>query len=147
MNANNIVYEITKENGKTGTIGTVVESIVERALEDKVIKKGKKFPSGFVEMTTTDYPLWNAYAAAGMLAAINVNIGAARAAQGVPATILYYNDLLEHETSLPASTTAARWVFPSVCRSSATRSMVAVAPVCSTVTTSLPSTPRASSSQ
>jgi methyl-coenzyme M reductase beta subunit len=101
LNANNIVYEITKENGKSGTIGTVVESIVERALEDKVIKKGKKYPSGFVEMTTNDYPLWNAYAAAGMLAAINVNIGAARAAQGVPATILYYNDLLEHETSLP----------------------------------------------
>ncbi|OPY31714.1 MAG: Methyl-coenzyme M reductase II subunit beta [Methanomassiliicoccales archaeon PtaU1.Bin124] len=101
LNANNMVYEITKENGKSGTIGTVVESLVERALEDKVIKKGKKYPSGFVEMTTNDYPLWNAYAAAGMLAAINVNIGAARAAQGVPATILYYNDLLEHETSLP----------------------------------------------
>jgi methyl-coenzyme M reductase beta subunit len=101
LNANNIVYEVTKENGKTGTVGTVVESIVERALEDKVIKKGKKYPSGFVEMSTNDYPLWNAYAAAGMLAAINVNIGAARAAQGIPSTILYYNDLLEHETSLP----------------------------------------------
>ena len=36
-----------------------------------------------------------------MLAAICVNIGAARAAQGVPSTILYYNDLVEHETSLP----------------------------------------------
>jgi methyl-coenzyme M reductase beta subunit len=101
LNANNIVYDIIKKNGKTGTVGTVVESLVDRALEDKVIKKGKKFPSGFVEMTTNDYPLWNAYAAAGMLAAICVNIGAARAAQGIPSTILYYNDLLEHETSLP----------------------------------------------
>jgi methyl-coenzyme M reductase beta subunit len=36
-----------------------------------------------------------------MLAAICVNIGAARASQGIPSTILYYNDLLEHETSLP----------------------------------------------
>lgn len=101
LNANNIVYDLIKKNGKTGTVGTVVESLVDRALEDKVIKKGKKFPSGFVEMTTTDYPLWNAYTAAGMLAAICVNIGAARAAQGIPSTILYYNDLVEHETSLP----------------------------------------------
>jgi methyl-coenzyme M reductase beta subunit len=101
LNANNIVCDIIKKNGKTGTVGTVVESIVERALEDKVIKKGKKYPSGFVEMSTTDFPLWNAYAAAGMLAAICVNIGAARASQGIPSTILYYNDLLEHETSLP----------------------------------------------
>ncbi len=58
-------------------------------------------PSGFKVYTTNDFPLWNAYAAAGMLAAIMVNIGAARASQGIPSTILYYNDLLEHETSLP----------------------------------------------
>ncbi|QLH74177.1 MAG: coenzyme-B sulfoethylthiotransferase subunit beta [Methanomassiliicoccales archaeon] len=103
LNANNMVYDLVKANGKTGTVGTVVESLVERALEDKVIKKGKKMASGFVEMTTNDYPLWNAYASAGMLAAIMVNIGAARAAQGIPSTILYYNDLLEHETSLPGA--------------------------------------------
>ena len=36
-----------------------------------------------------------------MVAAIMVNVGAARAAQGVPGTILYYNDLLEHESGLP----------------------------------------------
>lgn len=101
LNANNLVYSWVKENGKTGTVGDVVASMVGRALEDKVIKKGKKFPSGFVEYTTTDFPLWNAYVSAGMLAAICVNIGAARAAQGVPSTILYYNDLVEHETSLP----------------------------------------------
>jgi len=101
LNANNLVYSWIKENGKTGTVGDVVASMVGRALEDKVIKKGKKFPSGFVEYTTNDFPLWNAYVSAGMLAAICVNIGAARAAQGIPSTILYYNDLVEHETSLP----------------------------------------------
>lgn len=101
LNANNIVYSITKENGKTGTVGTVVESLVGRAIEDKVIKVKEKLPSGFKVYTTNDFPLWNAYAAAGMLAAIMVNIGAARASQGIPSTILYYNDLLEHETSLP----------------------------------------------
>ena len=36
-----------------------------------------------------------------MFPAVMVNIGAARAAQGVPGTILYYNDLLEHESGLP----------------------------------------------
>jgi methyl-coenzyme M reductase beta subunit len=101
LNGNNMVYTWVKENGKTGTVGDVVASVVGTALEDKVIKKGKKYPSGFVEYTTNDFPLWNAYISAGMLAAICVNIGAARAAQGVPSTILYYNDLIEHETSLP----------------------------------------------
>jgi methyl-coenzyme M reductase beta subunit len=101
LNANNIVYGITKDNGKTGTVGTVVESIVGRAIEDKVIKVKEKLPSGFKTYTTNDFPLWNAYAAAGLLAAIMVNVGAARASQGIPSTILYYNDLLEHETSLP----------------------------------------------
>jgi methyl-coenzyme M reductase beta subunit len=101
LNANNMVYEIVKENGKTGTVGSVVESIVGRAIEDKVIKVKEKLPSGYKVYTTNDFALWNAYAAAGMLCAIMVNCGAARAAQGVPSTILYYNDLLEHETGLP----------------------------------------------
>ena len=101
LNANNMPIDIVKENGKTGTVGTVVESIVGRAIEDKVIKVKEKLPSGFKVYTTNDFPLWNAYAAAGMLAAIMVNIGAARASQGIPSTILYFNDLLEHETGLP----------------------------------------------
>ena len=46
LNADNMVYETVKVNGKTGTIGTVVQSIVARAIEDKVIKAGKKLPSG-----------------------------------------------------------------------------------------------------
>ena len=101
LNANNMTYEIVKENGKTGTVGTVVESIVGRAIEDKVIRVLEKLPSGYKVYTTNDIPLWNAYVACGMLAAIMVNCGAARASQGVPSTILYYNDLLEHETGLP----------------------------------------------
>ena len=47
--------------------------------------------------------MWNAYAAVGQVAAVMVNVGAARAAQGVPSTILYYNDLLEHETGLTSA--------------------------------------------
>jgi methyl-coenzyme M reductase beta subunit len=101
LNANNIVYDLVKANGKTGTIGTVVQSLVERALEDKVIKAGKKGKSGYVFYETKDPMLWNAYTAAGTLAATMVNCGAGRFAQAVSATLLYFNDLLEHETGLP----------------------------------------------
>ncbi len=102
LNANNMVYETVKKNGKTGTIGTVVQSIVERALEDKVIKPGKKGKSGFVFYETKDPMMWNAYAAAGTMAATMVNCGAGRFAQAVSSTLLYFNDLLEHETGLPS---------------------------------------------
>jgi len=101
LNANNIVYDLVKKNGKTGTVGTVVQSLVERAIDDKVIKAGKKGKSGFVFYETKDPMLWNAYAAAGTLAATMVNCGAGRFAQAVSATLLYFNDLLEHETGLP----------------------------------------------
>jgi methyl-coenzyme M reductase beta subunit len=101
LNANNIVYDLVKKNGKTGTIGTVVQSLVERALEDKVIKAGKKGKSGYIFYETKDPMLWNAYTAAGTLAATMVNCGAGRFAQAVSATLLYFNDLLEHETGLP----------------------------------------------
>ena len=101
LNANNIVYDLVKKNGKTGTIGTVVQSLVERALEDKVIKAGKKGKSGYIFYETKDPMLWNGYAAAGTLAATMVNCGAGRFAQAVSATLLYFNDLLEHETGLP----------------------------------------------
>jgi len=101
LNANNMVYEMVKENGKSGTVGTVIESLMERAIEDKIIFVDETYPSGFKVYGTKDMPLWNAYAAAGMLAAVLVNTGAARASQGVPSTILYFNDLLEHETGLP----------------------------------------------
>jgi methyl-coenzyme M reductase beta subunit len=101
LNANNLVYSLVKENGKTGTIGTVVQSLVEKGIEDKVIKPGKKGKSGYIFYETKDPMLWNGYAAAGTLAATMVNCGALRGAQAVSSTLLYFNDLLEHETGLP----------------------------------------------
>ena len=103
LNANNMLYSIVKKNGKTGTVGTVIESLLERALEDGVIRVKETLPSGYKVYTTDDMPKWNAYAATGQVAAVMVNVRAARAAQGVPATILYYNDILEHETGLPSA--------------------------------------------
>lgn len=101
LNANNLLHDVVKENGKTGTMGTVVQSIVSRAIEDGVIAVDKKAPSGYNFYKANDVPKWNAYAAAGTLAATLVNCGAARAAQGVSATLLYFNDILEKETGLP----------------------------------------------
>ncbi|MBR4244700.1 MAG: coenzyme-B sulfoethylthiotransferase subunit beta [Candidatus Methanomethylophilaceae archaeon] len=101
LNANNMLYTLVKKNGKTGTVGTVIESLMDRAIADGVIKVKETLPSGYKVYTTKDLPKWNAYAATGMVAAVMVNIGAARAAQGVPGTVLYYNDLLEHESGLP----------------------------------------------
>ena len=103
LNANNMLYSIVKKNGKTGTVGTVIESLLERAIDDGVIRVKETLPSGYKVYTTDDMPKWNAYAATGQVAAVMVNVGAARAAQGVPATILYYNDILEHETGLPSA--------------------------------------------
>lgn len=101
LNANNLVYDLVKKNGATGTIGTVVQSLVERAIEDKVITAGKKGPSGYIFYETKDPMLWNAYCAAGTMAATMVNCGAGRFAQAVSSTLLYFNDLIEHETGLP----------------------------------------------
>lgn len=100
LNANNLVFDLVKENGK-GTVGTVVTSLVERAVEDGVIKVAKTMPSGYSIYEPVDWALWNAYAAAGLVSSVIVNIGASRAAQGVASTLLYYNDILEFETSLP----------------------------------------------
>ncbi len=101
LNANNVVYDIVKENGKNGTIGTVIQSIVGRAIEDGVISVDKTAPSGYNFYKANDVPMWNAYAAAGTLAATLVNCGAGRAAQNVSSTLLYFNDILEKETGLP----------------------------------------------
>lgn len=100
LNANNLVFDLVKQNGK-GTVGTVVTSLVERALDDGVIKVAKTMPSGYSIYEPVDWALWNAYAAAGLMSSVIVNIGASRAAQGVASTLLYYNDILEFETSLP----------------------------------------------
>jgi len=101
LNANNMVYDLVKANGKTGTIGTVVQNVVERAIEDKVIKAGEKLPSGFTMYEAVDVSKWNAYCAAGTLAATMVNCGALRGAQAVSSTLLYFNDIIEKETALP----------------------------------------------
>ncbi|MBP2134005.1 methyl-coenzyme M reductase beta subunit [Methanomicrobium sp. W14] len=102
LNANNLVYDLVKANGQTGTVGTVLQSLVERAIEDKVIVPGKK--GGYFQFYDTKDPMmWNAYAAAGTMAATMVNCGAGRFAQAVSSTLLYFNDLLEHETGLPST--------------------------------------------
>lgn len=102
LNANNMVYDLVKENGETGTVGTVVQSLVDRAIEDRVITPGKK--GGYFQFYDTKDPqLWNAYVSAGTLAATIVNCGAGRFVQAVSSTLLYFNDLVEHETGLPGS--------------------------------------------
>jgi len=100
MNADNMVLDLVKENGN-GTVGSVIESMVEKANADGVIGVEKDL-NGFSVYGTDDLAKWNAYAAAGLQAATMVNQGAARAAQGVSSTILYYNDILEFETGLPS---------------------------------------------
>ncbi|MEM2214038.1 MAG: coenzyme-B sulfoethylthiotransferase subunit beta [Candidatus Nezhaarchaeales archaeon] len=101
LNANNMVYDLVKENGKSGTLGDVVRSTVKRAVADKVIRPLKKLPSGYVLYTTDDLSLWNAYAAAGLLAGTMVTCGAARAMQHVTSVLVYFNDLIEREAGLP----------------------------------------------
>ncbi|MHA1382218.1 MAG: coenzyme-B sulfoethylthiotransferase subunit beta, partial [Candidatus Helarchaeota archaeon] len=90
FNGNNLVLDLIKLYGENGTVSDVVHGIIGRALKDGIIyPKGNKYPntqpSGFKLYSTRDYPLWNAYSCAALLAAVCVNIGASRAAQGVGA--------------------------------------------------------------
>ena len=101
LNANNVVYDLVKANGKNGTIGSVVQSVVDKALEARIISVDKTAPSGYKFYKADDVSKWNAFAAAGQLAATMVNCGAGRAAQNVSSTLLYFNDILEKETGLP----------------------------------------------
>jgi methyl-coenzyme M reductase beta subunit len=101
MNADNVVYDLVKSNGAEGTVGSVIADIVDRAAADGVIGVEKDL-NGFKVYGTDDLAKWNAYAAAGVMAATMVNQGAARAAQGVSSTLLYYNDSIEFETGLPS---------------------------------------------
>lgn len=101
LNANNLVYGTVKKEGKTGTLGSVVHAIVERAIEDNVISADKKFASGYQTYKANDVALWNAYCCAGTLAGTMVNCGAARSPQAVSSSLLYFNDLVEKETGLP----------------------------------------------
>jgi methyl-coenzyme M reductase beta subunit len=102
LNGNNLVYGLVKENRK-GTIGDVAESTIQRAKDDGIIAVKEKLPSGYSVYTMKDPILWNAYACAGTLAAVMVNVGASRAAQMVTATMAYFNDALEIRTSLPSA--------------------------------------------
>ncbi|MHA1300150.1 MAG: coenzyme-B sulfoethylthiotransferase subunit beta [Candidatus Helarchaeota archaeon] len=102
FNANNIVMEIVAEN-KSGTVGDVIRSIMERAINDGIIKqKGEKYPdilfSGYKLFTPLDPSKWNAYNCAGLLAACIVNVGASRAAQCVSAVLGAYPDLIAFES-------------------------------------------------
>lgn len=101
MNADNMVFDLVKDNGAEGTVGSVINDMVAKAQADGVIAVEKDL-NGFSVYGTDDMAKWNAYAAAGLIAATMVNQGAARAAQGVSSTILYYNDILEFATGLPS---------------------------------------------
>ncbi|KZX11640.1 coenzyme-B sulfoethylthiotransferase subunit beta [Methanobrevibacter filiformis] len=100
LNADNLVVGFVEDNAKEGTVGSVMNSTIERAAADGVISVEKDL-NGFNVYGTDDLAKWNAYAAAGATAATLVNVGAARAAQGVPSTLLYFNDSLEFATGLP----------------------------------------------
>lgn len=101
LNANNILCDLIMENGQKGTLADVVYATVEKAKADGVIKPKQKMGSGYTVYGTDDLQMWNAYASAGMLAAVCVNAGALRAGQPVPSSIMYFNELIEHETGLP----------------------------------------------
>ncbi|WP_296865876.1 methyl-coenzyme M reductase subunit beta [uncultured Methanobrevibacter sp.] len=100
LNADNLVYDMVKENATEGTVGSIVQATIARAEADGVIAPQDQL-TDFAIYNTDDAAKWNAYAAAGAVAATMVNVGAARAAQGIPSTLLYFNDNLEFATGLP----------------------------------------------
>ena len=100
LNADNIVMDLVKDNAD-GTVGSIVQATIARAEADGVIAPQKAL-TDFSIYNTDDAAKWNAYAAAGAVAATMVNVGAARAAQGVPSTLLYFNDNIEFATGLPS---------------------------------------------
>ena len=100
LNADNMVLGLVQDNAKEGTVGSIVQDTIAKAEADGVIAVEKEL-TGYNMYATSDAAKWNAYAAAGCTAAIMVNVGAARAAQGIPSTILYFNDNIEFATGLP----------------------------------------------
>lgn len=100
LNADNMVLDLVKDNAKEGTVGSIVQDTIAKAKADEVISVEKDL-NGFDLYATNDVAKWNAYAAAGATAAVMVNVGAARAAQGIPSSLLYFNDNLEFATGLP----------------------------------------------
>lgn len=101
LNGDRLVLDLIEKN-KEGTIGDVVTSLIKLGLEDQVIKQGRGFPaklfSGYRMYTSKDFPLWNAYMCAGLLAASIVNVGASRAAQSVASVFTGFSDLCMFES-------------------------------------------------
>jgi len=102
LNGNNLVYDLVKENRK-GTVGDIADSTIEKAINDGVIKPKEKLSSGYTLYSMSDPYLWNAYTCAGTLAAVMINVGAARASQMLTSTMAYFNDALEVRTGLPSA--------------------------------------------
>ncbi len=102
LNANNLVYTLVRDNRK-GTVSDVANDLIERASKDGVIARKKILPSGYKLYCMRNPSLWNAYACAGTLAAVMVNVGASRAAQMATSTMAYFNDALELRTGLPSA--------------------------------------------
>lgn len=100
LNADNMVLGLVQDNATEGTVGSIVADTIEKAEADGVIAVEKDL-NGFNMYATSDAAKWNAYAAAGATAAVMVNVGAARAAQGIPSSLLYFNDNIEFATGLP----------------------------------------------
>lgn len=100
LNADNMVLDLVKDNAVEGTVGSIVQDTIAKATADGIVSVEKDL-NGFDLYATNDVAKWNAYAAAGATAAVMVNVGAARAAQGIPSSLLYFNDNLEFATGLP----------------------------------------------
>jgi methyl-coenzyme M reductase beta subunit len=101
LNGDRLLLDLIEEN-KQGTVGDVVSSLIRIGLEDEVIKLGRGYPhklfSGYKLYTTKDYPRWNAYTCAALLAACIVNVGASRAAQSVSSVFSAFSDLVMFES-------------------------------------------------
>ena len=101
FNANNLVLDLVK-NCRKGTVHDVVVNMMERALEDGVIKEPKNEypwtqPSGYKLWDMPDFPMWHAYTCAAVLAASIINSGSARSAPAATAVMAYFGDMLAYE--------------------------------------------------
>jgi methyl-coenzyme M reductase beta subunit len=100
MNADNLVLGLVQDNATNSSVGDIMTDTIAKASDDGIITVEKDL-NGFNVYQTDDLAKWNAYVAAGSVAATMVNVAAARAAQGIPSTLLYFNDSIEFATGLP----------------------------------------------
>ncbi|MDY6931680.1 MAG: methyl-coenzyme M reductase subunit beta [Halobacteriota archaeon] len=101
FNANNLVLDLIKEN-RGGTARDVLVSMMRRAYEDGIIEKPPNSypytqPSGYKLWNTPDFPKYNAYTTACMMAAVCVNSGGSRSVQTASAVLGYLPDMLAFE--------------------------------------------------